>query len=95
MIIETLTGRLAAGADEDAFLEADRRFQQEFVPNQAGFVRRTTARGPGERDWLVLTFWYSEEDADHSARLAKVDAVASAFLAMLDGAETQRFETLD
>jgi hypothetical protein len=95
MIIETLTGRLADGVDEDAFLEADRRFQQEFVPNQAGFVRRTTARGPGERDWLVLTFWYSDDDADHSARLAKVDAVASSFLAMLEGAATQRYETLD
>ena len=95
MIIETLTGRLAAGVDEDAFLEADRRFQQEFVPNQAGFVRRTTARGAGDNEWLVLTFWYSADDADHSARLAKVDATASGFLAMLEGAEVQRFETLD
>jgi len=95
MIIETLTGRLAAGVDEAAFLEADRRFQTEFVPNHAGFVRRTTARGAGERDWLVLTFWGSADHADHSARLAKVDAVASGFLAMLDGTAVQRFETLD
>jgi len=95
MVIETLTGRLAAGVDEDAFLAADRRFQQEFVPNQAGFVRRTTARGAGEGEWLVLTFWGTVDDADHSARLAKVDAVASAFLAMLEDAATQRYETLD
>jgi len=95
MIIETLTGRLAAGVDEAAFLEADRRFQTEFVPNHAGFVRRTTARGVGEGEWLVLTFWYSEEAADHSARLAKVDAVASGFLAMLEGTAVRRFETLD
>jgi len=95
MIIETLTGRLAAGVDEEAFLEADRRFQTEFVPNHAGFVRRTTARGAADGEWLVLTFWYSAEDADHSARLAKVDAVASGFLAMLDGSTVERFETLD
>jgi len=95
MIIETLTGRLAAGADEAAFLEADRRFQTEFVPNHAGFIRRTTARGRGDGEWLVLTFWYTEEAADHAARLAKVDAVASGFLAMLEDTTEQRFETLD
>jgi hypothetical protein len=95
MIIETLTGRLAAGADEAAFLDADRRFQTEFVPNHPGFVRRTTARGAGDGEWLVLTFWYAAEDADRSARLAKVDAVASGFLGMLDNTQAQRFETLD
>jgi hypothetical protein len=95
MIIETLTGRLAAGVDEEAFLEADRRYQTEFVPNHVGFVRRTTARGAGEGEWLVLTFWSSAEAADDSARKAKVDAVASGFLAMLDDTAIQRFETLD
>lgn len=95
MIIETLTGRLAAGVDEDAFLEADRRFQQEFVPNQTGFVRRTTARGAEAGEWMVLTFWGTADDADHSARLAKVDATASGFLAMLEDRAVQRFETLD
>jgi hypothetical protein len=95
MIIETLTGRLAAGVDEEAFLAADRRYQTEFVPNHAGFVRRTTARGADDGEWLVLTFWGSAEAADDSARKAKVDAVASGFLAMLDGAAVQRFETLD
>ncbi|MBV9253757.1 MAG: hypothetical protein JO054_05975, partial [Actinobacteria bacterium] len=48
MVIETLTGRLADGVDEEAFLEADRRFQTEFVPNHTGFVRRTTARGAAD-----------------------------------------------
>ncbi|MBV8959626.1 MAG: hypothetical protein JO087_12730, partial [Actinobacteria bacterium] len=46
-------------------------------------------------EWLVLTFWYSAEDADKSARLAKVDAVASSFLDMLEDRQLQRFETLD
>ncbi|MBV9252798.1 MAG: hypothetical protein JO054_01085, partial [Actinobacteria bacterium] len=95
MVIETLTGRLADGVDEEAFLEADRRFQTEFVPNHTGFVRRTTARGAADDEWLVLTFWYSAEDADKSARLAKVDAVASSFLDMLEDRQLQRFETLD
>ena len=94
MIIETLTGRLAAGVDEQAFLEADRRFQTEFVPNHRGFVRRTTARGPGG-EWMVLTFWGTVGDADASAALAHDDPVASAFAAMIDGARVERYETLD
>ncbi|HXY28710.1 MAG TPA: hypothetical protein VEH82_10555 [Acidimicrobiales bacterium] len=60
-IVEITTFRLAEGVTDEAFLTLDRRVQTELVPNQPGFLRRTTARH-GE-DWLVVTLWASEADA--------------------------------
>jgi heme-degrading monooxygenase HmoA len=60
-IVEVTTLRLAEGVTDEAFLSLDRRLQTELVPNQPGFLRRTTARH-GD-DWLVVTLWASEPDA--------------------------------
>jgi heme-degrading monooxygenase HmoA len=43
------------------FLALDRRLQTELVPNQPGFLRRTTARRGDE--WLVVTLWSTEDAA--------------------------------
>ena len=60
-IVEIMTFRLAEGVTDDAFLALDRRIQTELVPNQPGFMRRTTARH-GE-EWVVVTLWGSDGDA--------------------------------
>ena len=60
-IVEVTTFRLAEGVTDESFLALDRRVQTELVPNQPGFLRRTTARH-GE-DWLVVTLWSSEDAA--------------------------------
>ncbi len=60
-IVEITTFRLAEGVTDDAFLALDRRIQTELVPNQPGFLRRTTARHGDE--WLVVTLWASDTDA--------------------------------
>ena len=60
-IVEVTTFRLREGVSDESFLALDKRVQTELVPNQPGFLRRTTARH-GE-DWLVVTLWASEEDA--------------------------------
>ncbi len=60
-IVEITTFRLAAGVTDGAFLALDKRIQTELVPNQPGFLRRTTARH-GD-DWLVVTLWAGEADA--------------------------------
>ncbi len=60
-IVEITTFRLAAGVTDSAFLTLDRRIQTELVPNQPGFLRRTTARHGDE--WLVVTLWAAEADA--------------------------------
>jgi len=66
VIIEHRTFRLAEGVDEDAFLDADRRVQQEVAVFQEGFVRRTTARG-ADGAWLVETVWDDDACADAAA----------------------------
>lgn len=60
-IVEITTFRLAEGVTDRAFLALDKRIQTELVPNQQGFLRRTTARH-GD-DWLVVTLWASDADA--------------------------------
>ena len=94
-IVETSTFRLVAGANEQAFLASDRRVQTELVPNQAGFIRRTTARR-GER-WLVVTLWGSQRDALAFDDLATGHPVQLEFERHIDpaGMSTHRYETLD
>ncbi len=60
-IVEVTSFRLRAGVSDDDFLALDKRVQTELVPNQPGFVRRTTARRDGA--WLVVTLWASEAAA--------------------------------
>jgi heme-degrading monooxygenase HmoA len=60
-IVEITTFKLADGVSGDSFLALDRRIQTELVPNQPGFLRRTTARH-GD-DWLVVTLWASDAEA--------------------------------
>jgi hypothetical protein len=60
-VVEVTTFQLAAGTDVESFLRSDRRVQTELVPNQPGFLRRTTARRGA--DWLVVVLWASQSDA--------------------------------
>jgi hypothetical protein len=87
VLLETTTFRLADGVDEAGFLAADEALQAELSPRR-GFVRRTTARGE-EGEWLVLTMWWSAEEADH--------APAAVPEALVDAPSVRRgrFETLD
>jgi heme-degrading monooxygenase HmoA len=60
-IVEITTFRLAEAVTDATFLALDRRLQTELVPNQPGFLRRTTARRGDE--WLVVTLWSTEDAA--------------------------------
>jgi heme-degrading monooxygenase HmoA len=94
-IVEISTFRLAAGTDEPSFLAADRRVQTELVPNQPGFVRRTTARRGAA--WVVVTLWATEEAAADFATGAEGHPVWTAFTGLLEPGSlaTDRFDTLD
>ena len=96
MVVETLTFRLAAGADEGAFLAADRRVQTEFAYRQPGLLRRTTARGAGG-DWLVVDLWETDGDADACDARWAGDPAARAFMALVDpdSVRTARYSTID
>lgn len=53
MLVEVTTFRLAAGADEAAFLRADAEEQQAAMLRLPRALRRTTARAD-DGGWLVL-----------------------------------------
>lgn len=96
MIVETFTFALAPGTDVDDFLGADQRLQTEVAYPQPGIVRRTTARS-GRGEWLVLTLWGTQEEAEAGAAAAAAHDAGRAFLALIDPdtARTSRYETLD
>jgi hypothetical protein len=98
-VIETMTFRLLDGADEAAFLAVDKRLQSDFAYQQPGLVRRTTARGTGDRagEWIVIDLWRSAEDADACAARWDDDPLAQELMSFVDTAsvEVRRYADLD
>jgi hypothetical protein len=98
-VIETMTFRLADGADDAAFLAVDKRLQSEFAYQQPGLVRRTAARGQGDRtgEWIVIDLWRSPEDADAAAARWEDDPSTREFMSLVDAStvEIRRYTDLD
>ena len=94
-IVEITTFRLAEGVADESFLALDRRVQTELVPNQPGFMRRTTARH-GD-DWLVVTLWSSEETAASFQRAVEGDRLQADFMRAVEAGtfHLARYTTLD
>ena len=94
-IVEITTFRLAEGVSDGSFLALDKRMQTELVPNQPGFVRRTTARH-GE-EWLVVTLWASEDAAAAFQRAVEGDPLQLEFehAAEAGSLHLTRYTTLD
>jgi hypothetical protein len=94
-IVEVTTFRLRAGVSDDAFLALDKRLQTELVPNQPGFVRRTTARRAGA--WVVVTLWGSEAHAANFDSATSGDELWGAFRDLVepDSLQSTRYDTLD
>ena len=98
-VIETMTFRLTDGADEAAFLAVDKRLQSEFAYQQPGMVRRTTARGVGERagEWIVVDLWGSAAAADACAARWADDPLAQELMAFVEpgSVDVRRYTDLD
>ena len=94
-VVEIATFRLAAGVEVPSFLALDKRVQTELVPNQPGFMRRTTARR--DPDWVVVTLWASGAAAAVFDEVSKDDPVRAEFERSLERGSlvTCRYETLD
>jgi len=61
-VLELLTFQLVAGADEAAFLEADKRLQSDFAYQQPGWCG---GRRHGRRRWVVVVdLWRRPTTAD-------------------------------
>jgi hypothetical protein len=94
-IVEITTFHLAAGVTDESFLALDRRVQTELVPNQPGFMRRTTARH-GD-DWLVMTLWSTDEAAASSQRALEEHPLQADFARAIEygSFHLTRYSTLD
>jgi heme-degrading monooxygenase HmoA len=94
-VVEVTLFRLAEHLDEPTFLAIDKRVQTERVPNQPGFLRRTTARR--ESDWVVVTLWATEEAAAAFEEVAEGDPVWAEFIDSVapESFSSDRFDTLD
>jgi heme-degrading monooxygenase HmoA len=94
-IVEVTTFRLAEGVSDASFLDLDKRMQTELVPNQPGFLRRTTARH-GD-DWLVVTLWASDTAASAFQRAAEGHPLQSEFTRAVEAGSFHliRYTTLD
>ncbi len=94
-IVEITTFRLAEGVSDESFLALDRRIQTELVPNQPGFLRRTTARHGGE--WLVVTLWASAADAAAHQKAVEDDPIQVEFERATEAGTLHlaRYSTLD
>lgn len=98
-VIETMTFRLVPGADEAVFLAVDKRLQSDFAYQQPGLMRRTTARGLGDRagEWVVVDLWRTTEDADAAAARWDDDPTARELMSLVDAAtvDVRRYADLD
>ncbi len=98
-LIQTMTFRLVDGADEAAFVEADKRVQTEFAYQQPGLVRRTTAMGEGDRrgEWVTIGLWRSADDVDAAGDRWGDDPSAQALMAFVDpgSVDVRRYTDLD
>jgi heme-degrading monooxygenase HmoA len=94
-IVEITTFRLADGVTDLSFLALDRRLQTELVPNQPGFLRRTTARHGDE--WLVVTLWATEDAAGAFQRAVEADPLQVEFERAAEAGTLHlaRYATLD
>jgi heme-degrading monooxygenase HmoA len=94
-IVEITVFRLRHEVDAPTFLAIDRRVQTEVVPNQPGFLRRTTARR--EADWVLVTLWATEEAAVAFEEVVEGDPVWAEFIDAVapDSFSSDRFDTLD
>jgi len=95
-VMETMTFRLSAVADEAAFRAADERVQTEVAYRQPGIMRRTTARCEGG-GWIVVSLWHTADEADAAAVRIEADPAGVALSAIIDRGSlvTTRYTTLD
>ena len=84
-VVEIVRFRLAAGTDEQTFLQENDRVQRDYIPHQSGYISRETARSD-DGEWLVLVHWQSEQDADASMGKFMSDPNTQGFVATLDNA---------
>lgn len=94
-MIEVSKFRLIGDVSPEDFLGKNADFQQHFVYQQAGLIRRTVASGL-DGEWVAITWWRSMKDARRSASEASTSPVAIEFHTLLESGsiDTEYFKEL-
>ena len=82
VIVEWAPFELIAGTDERTLLQASEAFQQGFLDNQRGFIRRELLRGK-DNHWVDLAYWESMADAERAAKNAANSPECHAYLNLM------------
>jgi hypothetical protein len=94
-MIEVSKFRLIGDVAPEEFLAKNADYQQHFVYQQAGLLRRTVASGL-DGEWVAITWWRSMKDARRSASEASTSPVALEFRSLIEPAsvDTEYFKEL-
>ena len=82
-IVEIARFKLKAGADEQAFLAAEKGLMNGQIRQQTGFISRQAAKGDNG-EWVVILQWESAKDAEAWTPKFMQDQNGKAFAAQLD-----------
>jgi hypothetical protein len=94
-MIEVSRFQLIGDVTPEDFLQKNADYQQHFVYQQDGLLRRTVASGL-DGEWVAITWWRSMKDARRSASEASTSPIAMEFSSLLETAsiDTQYFKEL-
>ncbi len=95
-VIETITFRLNSDASIDAFAEANRLVQAEYLPAQPGYnaSSRVTTRDD-DGNWTISLRWDTAADADASMASFMDAPSTQAFLALMDASTMELRRTVE
>ncbi len=86
--------KLAAGKTEADLLAASDRFQEEFVSNQPGVLRRELVR-KAAGEYIDIVQFQSSEDVEDVTDKEKTSTVCQAFFAVMDMSDMDEAADLD
>lgn len=72
-----------AGADDTALRAANEEVQAAFAYQQPGLLRRTVARS-AEGEWLVVTLWRTNAEAEEAAERFGADPATEPLRRLID-----------
>lgn len=84
-VVEIVRLRPASSVSESDFLAASDAFEESYMRQRAGFIRRTLLRGEAD-EWAVLVDWQSLEDAEASMDAFPNDPASAPFNEVIDPA---------
>jgi hypothetical protein len=90
-MIEVTKFRLRDNVEDSDFLKKNASYQQRFVYQQDGLLRRTVASGL-EGEWVAITHWRSMRDARRAVVTAATSLVAQEFQSIIEpGSESSHY----